>query len=61
MVDLTNQDFKLKVYHNMKTFGGNFIKSLAECIILADGSNLRKLQDAIEEYIIKYADSKWNG
>jgi len=38
----------------LKLFGVGFVKHLAECFILADQDNLRRLENAFPEYCAKY-------
>lgn len=49
-----NQDFKLMIIENMETYGGSFVKALAECIRRADRNNLYKLCNAFTNYLIDY-------
>lgn len=48
------RDQKLKIYENMKKYGGGFVKALAEAIIRADKNNLEKLENAFPEYFNEY-------
>lgn len=60
MIDLLgNQGLKLDTVELMKRFGGSFVKALAECILRADQTNLKKLQDAFGNYISQYNPSNW--
>jgi len=60
MYDLRlNQDLKLDIINNMNRYGGSFVKALANCIMLADAQNLRKLEVYFFEYIEKYHPSQW--
>lgn len=54
MVDARNQDFKLMVIDNMETYGGSFVKALAECMRRADRENLYKLASSFTNYIVDY-------
>lgn len=54
-----NQDLKLDIINNMNRYGGSFVKALANCIMLADVYNLRKLEVDFAEYIEKYHPSQW--
>ncbi len=56
-----NQDLKLDIVDNMETYGGSFVKALAECIVRADRDNLAKIEEAFQEYIIEYHPSNWVG
>ena len=56
---VVNQDLKLEIVGNMRKYGGSFVKSLAECMLLADPTNLFKLCEAFLDYILRYEPSKW--
>lgn len=51
--------YKQNIYKNMKTYGGSFVQSLAECIMTADSNNLRKLIDTFHDYFVEYLPEKW--
>lgn len=53
---MITRDEKLKMYNNMKKYGGGFISSLAEAIIRADQTNLEKLQKAFPDEFKKYLE-----
>lgn len=38
----------------MRTFGGGFVKALAEAMAQADSINLQKIRDTWPEYIAQY-------
>ena len=40
----------------MKTYGGGFVQSLADCFTHADATNFQKLLDAFPEYVQKYQE-----
>lgn len=48
-----------KIYSNMKTYGGSFVKALAECLLAADAKNKRALVDAFISYFIEYQPKNW--
>lgn len=50
---------KLRLYENMKKYGGSFVRALGECIVRADKGNLYKLCLAFPEYIEVYLSDKW--
>lgn len=54
-----DQNTKLQVVANMKTFGGSFVQALAECIIRADHINSKKIEDAFSNYIDQYHPDNW--
>jgi len=58
-VVLKTLDFKLKIIENMETYGGSFVKALAECVRRADRDNLRKLTKAFWNYFLDYQPNKW--
>ena len=47
---------RVDLYDNMKKYGGSFVQALAECIILADSLNFRKLVETFPEYVKKYSE-----
>ena len=49
-----DHDEKLKLVETMKRFGGSFVKALAECILLADMTNLSKLQKVFPQEFKTY-------
>ena len=49
-----NQDLKLKIVKNMKTYGGSFVQALAECIARADEQNLIIIAVSFKKYIDVY-------
>lgn len=53
-----NQDLRLDIVNNMETYGGSFVKALAQCILHADKTNLNKIETSWPEYIKKYAEIK---
>ena len=54
-----NKDLKLDIAENMKTYGGSFVKALAECILRADPNNLAKLISTFPDYFAEYHPDKW--
>ena len=42
------------VIQNMKTYGGSFVKALAEAARIADAENLEKIKTAFSDYWEKY-------
>ena len=59
MVINANQFLRIEIANNMRTYGGSFVKALAECIISADPKNTRKLINAFFGYFMDYQPSKW--
>lgn len=53
-----SHDEKLQMAENMRTYGGSFVKALAECFVRADGSNLDKLINTFPEYVKQYLEWK---
>jgi hypothetical protein len=51
---MTEQEFE--VVEAMETYGGNFVKALAECFHRADNFNFIKLQNAFPEYWKQYEE-----
>ncbi len=47
-------DIKLDMVKNMQTYGGHFVKSLAECFVRADQINAHKLAEAFTTECITY-------
>jgi len=41
---------ELKIVDNMATYGGSFVKALAEAFYKADNINLKRLQNAFPDY-----------
>ena len=56
---MNQHDMNLKIAENMRTYGGSFVKALADCVLRADPSNLMKLRDAFPEYFSQYHPSQW--
>lgn len=54
-----DQDLKLKIYDNMQTYAGSFVKALSEAMLRADPTNCYILCNAFMEYIIAYLPEKW--
>jgi hypothetical protein len=54
-----DHDLRLDIAGNMRTYGGSFVKNLAECVITADPKNTRKLVNAFFGYFMDYQPSKW--
>lgn len=50
-----DQDLKLKIADNMKTYGGDFVKALGVCLLRADHYNIRKLAIAFYPLFTEYA------
>lgn len=48
------EEEKYTMIKNMRTYGGSFVKALAECFALADPINFYKLLDAFPLYVEKY-------
>lgn len=59
MILYEDQDTKLAITDNMRTYGGGFVKALAECILRADKGNFYKLQDSFGEYFEEYHPINW--
>lgn len=55
-----DQTTKIKTVNNMRTYGGSFVKALAEVIVKADRTNLKKLMAAFPDYFEEYHPSKWS-
>ena len=51
---MTLTDQELKVVEAMRTYGGSFIQSLAECFIHADEFNKAILKNAFRRYWNEY-------
>jgi hypothetical protein len=47
-------DDQMKIVSAMETYGGNFVKKLAEAFKAADPTNFQKLKDAFPEYWERY-------
>lgn len=54
-----DQDLKLRIYENMKRFGGVFVKTLAELIIRADKQNLARIAQVFSDYLKQYRPQAW--
>lgn len=50
----TDQD--LKIIEAMETYGGSFVKALAECFRRADHQNFIKLKTTFSEYWQQYTE-----
>lgn len=50
------QDEKLAMVEAMRSYGGNFIRSLAECFLTADPNNLKRLCEAFPDYVQRYRE-----
>lgn len=48
------QDEIEKILDNMETYGGNFVKALADLYFRADYNNKRILQNAFKEHFEEY-------
>ncbi len=48
------RDEMLEMVVAMRRYGGGFVRALAECFILADTDNLRRLYAAFPQYVIQY-------
>ena len=57
--DRTDEELKGKIIDNMLSFGGSFVKSLANCCILADYINFRKLVEVFADYFWDYRPEAW--
>lgn len=49
---MNDEDFK--IVSAMETYGGNFVKKLAQAMRAADSTNFQKLKDAFPIYWVKY-------
>lgn len=47
-------DDEIKVVEAMETYGGSFVKALAECFRKADRPNFCKLKSMFDEYWTQY-------
>lgn len=45
---------KWRCIEAMKTYGGGFVKALAEAWALADAPNAKRIEDAFPEYVERY-------
>ena len=62
MIDLVgNRNLKMDIVIRMRIRGSGFVKALAECIVLADPNNLKKLQDTFQDYLKEYHIDNWKG
>ena len=55
-----DQDLKLDIAENMKTYGGSFVKALSECVYTADSDNLAILIEAFPNYFKQYQPKNWS-
>lgn len=53
-----NRDELIPIIEMMEKYGGEFSKSLADCMLKADPDNLRKLVETFPEIIEKYKNFK---
>ena len=51
------RDMDMKIADNMETYGGGFVKALAECVRRSDSVNLLKLRDAFPQLFSEYHPS----
>lgn len=51
---MSEQD--IKVIEAMETYGGSFVKALAECARRADAINLQKIKDTWADYWQQYTE-----
>lgn len=58
---IVDQDLKLEIIDNMLTYGGSFVKCLAECVRTADDTNLGKIVMTWPTYIKEYLPENWVG
>jgi hypothetical protein len=49
---MNDEDFK--IVSAMETYGGNFVKKLAQAFKAADSTNFQKLKNAFPEYWAEY-------
>lgn len=56
---LINRETLGRVVELMHTYGGSFVKCLADCFDRADIHNIRKLLNAFPEYIREYDPERW--
>lgn len=49
-----NDEMKWRCIGAMKTYGGGFVKALAEAWALADAPNAKRIEDAFPEYVERY-------
>ena len=47
-------DQKLITVRAMKQYGGSFVQALAAALLLADVTNVQRLEGAFPEYMMKY-------
>ena len=59
MYEPKNQDFLLLIVGNMEKYGGNFVKALAKCYLVADPINRFKILGAFTNYFEEYLPDKW--
>ena len=45
---------KLITARTMRAHGGSFVRALAEALIMADVTNVQRLEGAFPEYMMKY-------
>ena len=53
-------DEKLKMFYAMKTYGGSFVRALADCFLYADENNLKKLEIAFPLEVKQYSEMAKN-
>ena len=58
MMDITE---KYEMIQAMKTYGGSFVKALAECFLHADPINSAQLCEAFPGYVKKYSEMAQRG
>ncbi len=62
MIDLVgNYNLKIDIVVRMRLKGDSFVKALAECIVRADPTNLKRLQDTFQDYLKEYHIDNWKG
>lgn len=54
-----DQEQRLAIADNMRTYGGSFVKALGDLMMRADRENLFKLQETFDEYFVKYHPDNW--
>lgn len=57
--DMTDKD--TVVIYRMRRYGGSFVKALAECFLVADATNFKKLKKAFGQYWREYERPMFNG
>ena len=53
---LMHRDRFFETIDAMETYGGSFVKALAECLRRADSINFKRLVDAFPDYLDQYHD-----